>query len=309
MVGFSEENLGKGEWARIAKLTKSKVLLPKDSPEIAKELSASDCLLVKLGASVDKTMIDSAPILKYIGMFGTGYGRIDTAYARKKGITVCNIAGYSQEGVAELVFAMLLEHLRDLCRAKSQAKAGDYSEATFAGTEIMNKKFGVIGLGRNGRRVAEIAKNGFKANVRYWSRNRKPDAEETGTAYMEIDSLLKRSDFLSVNFALTPETEKFFDRNKMDLIKPGCVIVTTVQNEVFNFEALVQRLKKNDITFIMDHSDELTQDQARELSKYPNCIMYPPIGYITKEATSAKLGMFVDNLENFLDGKPFNKVN
>lgn len=141
MLGFSKNDLGEKEWERINKLCIRKVLLPSDSPDIAKELANADCLTVRLGATVDKSMIDQAPNIKYIGMFGTGYGRIDTGLAAKKGITVCNIAGYSREGVAELVFGMILEHIREIERGKSQARKGDYSEATFKVYEIKDKKF------------------------------------------------------------------------------------------------------------------------------------------------------------------------
>jgi len=309
MLGFSKDNLGTKEWSRIDKLSEQTALIANDTSDIAKHLSSTDCLLVKLGAAVDKEMIDSAPNLKYIGMFGTGYGRIDTVYAHKKGITVCNIAGYSREGVAELVFGMILEHLRELERAKSQARKGDYSEATFKGFEIKDKNFGVIGLGRNGSRVAEIARDGFQAKVSYWSRNRKKAPESKGIKYQSLESVLKQSDFISVNVAYVPETKDLLGQKEFNLIKPGCIVVSTIQNEVCDFDALVKRLKKNDITFILDHSDELTLEQAKELSKYKNCILYPPVGYITKEATEAKLGMFVDNLENFLKDKPTNKVN
>lgn len=309
MLGFSNSDLGKTEWNRIDKLCSQKVLLPSDSPDIAKQLSDADCLVVRLGATVNKSIIDKAPSLKYIGMFGTGYGRIDTAYAAKKGIVVCNIAGYSKEGVAEFVFGMILNQIREIERAKSQGRKGDYSESSFKGYEIKDKNFGVVGLGRNGSRVAEIAHAGFQAKVSYWSRNRKKVFEKKGIEYLELDSLLSQSDFLSVNIAYVPETKNFFDRQRINLIKPGCVVVTTVQNEVFDFDALEQRLNKNDIIFILDHSDELTPEQTKQLTKYKNCILYPPIGYITKEATLAKLGMFIDNLENFLKAKPTNKVN
>lgn len=309
MIGFSLENLGEKEWKRIDQLTEEKVILPADSPDISTHLTAADCILVKLGASVNKEMIDSMPNLKYIGMFGTGYGRIDTAYARGKGVAVCNIAGYSKEGVAELVFGMILDHIRELERAKSQARSGDYSEATFKGYEIKDKNFGVVGLGRNGQRVAEIAHQGFQANVIYWSKTRKTDIEQSGIKYQELNTILEQSDFLSVNLAYVPETESFFNQERINLIKPGCIIVSTVQNEVFDLKSLIERLKKNDMTFIFDHSDELTQEQAKELSRHKNCMMYPPIGYITKEATQAKLGMFVGNLENFISGKPQNVVN
>ena len=309
MLGFSNRDLGETEWDRIDNLCNQKVLLPADSADTAKQLSDTDCLFVKLGATVDKSIIDKTPSLKYVGMFGTGYGRIDTNYAARKGIAVCNIAGYSKEGVAEFVFGMIIDHLRELERAKSQARDGDYSESSFKGYEIKDKKFGVVGLGRNGSRIAEIAHSGFLAKVSYWSKNRKKVFEKKGIQYLEINSLLKQSDFLSINIAYVPETKNFFNRQRINLIKPGCVIVTTVQNEVFDFNALEQRLKKNDITFILDHSDELTSEQAKQLKKYKNCVLYPPIGYITKEATQAKLGMFVDNLENFLKEKPTNKVN
>lgn len=309
LLGFTKGNLGKSEWDRMAALCEKKVLLPSDSPDITKQLSDTDCLLVKLGASVDASLIDKAPSLRYIGMYGTGYGRIDTRYAATKGITVCNIAGYSTEGVAEFVFAMILERIRDMERAKSQARNGEYSESTFAGYEIQGKVFGVVGLGRIGGRVAHIAHDGFGAHVRYWSRSRKKTAEKSGIRYADLPSVLRQSDFLSVHLAYVPETKNFFTKQKINLIKPGCVVVSTVQNEVFDLDALADRLAKNDITFILDHSDELTPKQAKILTKYDNCILYPPIGYITKEATQLKLGMFVDNLENFLKGKPTNKVN
>lgn len=309
LLGFSAENLGTQEWNKIDQLSEDKILLTKDDPDISSQLASTDCLLVKLGASVDKNLIDDMPNLKYIGMFGTGYGRIDTSYASKKGITVCNIAGYSQEGVAELVFGMILEHIRELERAKSQAKGGDYSEITFQGHEIKGKNFGVIGLGRNGRRIAEIAHHGFGANVTYWSKTRKKDAEQGGISYQKLERLLEESDFISVNLASVPRTKDFFNNERINLVKPGCVVVSTVQNEVFDFKALLKRLEKKDITLIFDHPDELTPEQAKKLSKYKNCIMYPPIGYITKESTKAKLGMFMDNLENFLHNKPSNVVN
>ena len=308
MLGYTTNDLEKKEWDRIQKLTQQKVLLPKDSKDIEKNLATTDCLLVKLGATVDKTIIDNAPNLRYIGMLGTGYGRIDTVYATKKDITVCNIGGYSTEGVAELAFGLLLEHIRDIGRAKMQARNGDYSEATFQGYELKGKSFGVIGLGRIGGRIAEIAKNGFGAHVSYWSKHRKKDYEKKDIHYKTINALLKQSDFLSINLAFTPTTQKFLSKEKINLIKPYAIVINLAPMEVLDIDALIERLKKKDITFILDHSDELTKEEAKKLSKYTNCIMYPPIGYITKEATTLKLSMFVDNLENFLKGKPTNKV-
>jgi len=309
MVGYKNLDFNESEWKRLDAMCESKKLLPAGDVNITEELKTTNCLLVRLGATVDKTMIDAAPSLKYIGMYGTGYGRIDVVYAASKGIAVCNIVGYSSEGVAEFLFGILIDYLRELERAKTQARNGDYSETTFQGIEIKGKKFGVIGLGRIGGRIAEIALNGFSASTNYWSRNRKKNYEEMGIQYSNIDQLLSNSDFLSMNLALVPETNGFLDKDKIQKIKSGAVVINLAPMELVDINALIERLKGGDITFILDHSDELSPEQAKSLSQCKNCIMYPPIGYVTKEATSAKKGMFIDNLENFLMGQPTNKVN
>jgi D-3-phosphoglycerate dehydrogenase len=310
MVGFTEEDFATAEWKRIKDLCVQYVLIEKNSENIAKELVDTDCLLIKLGATVDKSMIDGAKSLKYIGMYGTGYGRIDTEYAKRKSITVCNIAGYSTNGVAELAFALILENIRDVSRAKINAKKGEYSEDSFSGYEISNKKFGIIGMGRIGARISEIASNGFGAEVLYWSKNRKTECETSSVSYVaDINELVANSDFISLNLAYNNETEKIFNNELIQKIKSGTVIINLSPMELIEIDALSTRLEKNDITFILDHSDELSESEANLLSKYDNCIMYPPIGYISDESTTGKKIMFVDNLQNYLEGKPSNKVN
>lgn len=309
LLGYSKENLGTNEWKRLEKLSDKVVLISKDDSQLRNKLKITECLLVKLGETVDKELIDASPDLKYIGMLGTGYGRIDTQYAASRKIVVCNIAGYSTEGVAELAFGLILEHIREIARAKTQAQNGNYSEAGFKVFEIKNKNFGIIGLGRIGARIAEIAAYGFGAKVSYWSRNRKKKIESGEIIYQNIDDLLKNSDFISLNLAFNPETKNFLDSSKIQLIKPGAIVINLAPMELVDVDVLEKRLQKEDLTFILDHSDELTVEQVKQLSKYKNCIMYPPIGYITREATEAKLKMFVDNVENFLKGTPSNKVN
>ena len=310
MIGIEQSTIFTEKWNRINELCEEIKVLPKDSSEIDNNLGDTDCILVTLGATIDKNMIDKAPNLKYIGTFSTGYGRVDDEYAASKGIAVCNISGYSTESVAELAFSVILENIRDISRAKIQAGNGDYSEATFKATEIANKNFGVIGLGNIGTRIAEIASNGFNANVMYYSRTRKMDRETEKILYQgNIKSLVEECDFLSINLAYNNETEKFLSAELVSAIKPGAVVVNLSPMELIDFEALLKRLQVGDITFIMDHSDELTKEQATELAKYSNCILYPPIGYISAEAKVLMQKIFVDNIQNYLEGNPTNKVN
>lgn len=308
LLGYSKDNFSEEEWKRIDSFCEKKVFATADDVQLDKYLADTDCLLVKLGASVDQKMIDAGPNLKYIGMLGTGYGRVNTKYAAQKDICVCNIAGYSTEGVAELAFGLILENIREISRAKEQAKVGNYSESGFQGYEIKGKKFGVIGLGRIGKRIAEIAQ-GFGADVSYWSANHKQEAEKNGIKYQEIEDLLSESDFISLNLAFNPETQNFLDSEKMNLVKPDAVMINLAPMELVEINALEEKLKTKTFTFIIDHSDELSADQAKLLAQYENCVMYAPIGYITKEATQAKTKMFIDNLDNFLKGQTTNKVN
>lgn len=295
-------------WKKIESLGNKIVFLPKDDPRFRKELADTDCLLVAFATSVDKGDIDSAPKLKYIGVAATAFGKIDSVYAKKKGIIVCNLKGYSTESVAEFIIAVILESTRNLEEGKIRGRAGNYSEAGISAMEIKDKIFGVIGLGDIGKRIADIAL-GFGADVRYWSRNRKKDYEEKGVTYEDLDELISEADYLSINLAQTKETEGIFNKTRFQKIKSGAIAINTCPMELIDIDSLERRLQKKDITFILDHSDEISENDLKKLSKYDNCIIYPPMAYISKEAGDNKKRIFVINIEAFLKGKPQNVVN
>ena len=307
---IKKENLEQHFWKRISEISEDRIFLTADSPDIRNVLPSVDCICTKgFVKKIDKETIDSAPNLKYIGVLATGYGKIDVEYAAKRGIVVTNVPGYATDAVAELVFGVILERLRDLSKAKKQAAEGNYSESEFFNTsEIKGKRFGIIGLGRIGSRVAEIAL-GFGAEVLYWSRKRKKELESKGAQFSDIEGLISSSDFISIHLALNKDTENVLNESLIQKIRHATIVVNLAPNELVDLEALGKRLNKGDITYILDHSDELSQEQASNLSKYKNCIFYPPIGYTTKEASLAKQEIFVQNMENFQKGSYTNKVN
>lgn len=307
-INVDEAQLSPSHLAIIDTLSKKRIHLAKDSNKIVENLNDTDCLLVGFGVKIDKNTIDNTPNLKYIGMFGTGYGNIDAKYAKSKKIVVCNVPNYSTESVAELVFAVILEQLRELETAKKQARNKNYSDAGFSPTEIKNKKFGILGLGNIGKRVAELALC-FGADIGYWSKNRKIDIESKGITYENADDLISKSDFLTLHLSHTNDTENFLDKNRIQKIKKGAIVINTSPMELVDINALEIRLKSKDITFILDHSDEMTKENLEMLSKYPNCIIYPPIGCITKEAEINKQEIFVKNIKNFVRDTPTNNVN
>lgn len=307
-VNIKESALDKEYWEKLDSITESKAFLPKDSPQIIQELKDTDCLLVGFATPVTKEHIDAAPQLKYIGTLAVAYHKIDTKYAKQKGIPVTNIAGYCTESVAEFIIAAILNEIRQLDEGKERSRNKNYDFAGMSASEIKGKVFGVFGLGNIGTRTAELAQ-GFGADVRYWNRTRKKDFEAKGIKYEDKDALFKNADFISINFAHNPETDRFLDEKAFSEIKPGAIVVNTVPMETTDIVALENRLKKNDMIFILDHSDEMKQEDLDKLRQYKNCIVYPPIAFISKEARVNKQNLFVGNIENFLDGKPTNVVN
>jgi len=298
VTGFDRSNLDKDVWQQINKLTEAIVFEPQKDV---------DCLFCRFN-KVDKNLINSLPNLKFIALLATGTGTVDLDYAKSKKIIVSNIPGYCTQSVAEYVFGLILERIRGLERAKQTARKGDFSGNGFSATEIAGKKFGVIGLGRIGRRVAEIAA-GFGAKTYYWSKHRKSDAEKSGLRYESLDKLVASSDFLSLHTLTSKETEKILNAKRLSLIKKGAMLVNVSGMELVDLPALEKRLNRGDITFIFDHPDEMDKKDVTRLSGYKNCIVYPPVGFITNEARVNKQAIFVANLKNFLQGKPSNRVN
>jgi len=132
-IGIGEASLSADYWKKLDSLAEKRISLAKDSPEIKDQLKDTDCLLVNPFAfKVEKEHIDAAPKLKYIGVLATAYGKVDYEYAATKNIAVCNIPGYSTEAVAELAFGVILEHIRDLERAKAQARGGIIRKQPFS---------------------------------------------------------------------------------------------------------------------------------------------------------------------------------
>lgn len=307
-INIKESDLDRESWVKLGSIIQHKVFLTKDDPKIIQELKDTDCLLVGFAVPVTKEHINSAPHLKYIGTLAVAYHKIDTKYAREKGIPVTNIAGYCTDSVAEFIIAAILNEIRQLDEGKERSRNKNYDFVGMSASEIKGKIFGVFGLGNIGFRTAELAK-GFGADVRYWNRTRKKDHESKGIKYEDKDALLKSADFISLNFAHTPETDKFLDKSAFSKIKTGAIVVNTVPIETTDLDALEERLRKKDMIFILDHSDEMKQEDLDKLGKHKNCIIYPPIAFISKEARMNKQRLFIDNLNNFLKNKPTNVVN
>ena len=308
LINVEKALLDDAAWNDLVSLAEKYVALPKDDPRIMDELKDTDCLLTGYAIPVTREHIDAAPNLKYIGTFAIAFHAIDTVAARERGIPVTNLAGYCTESVAEFIIAVLLNEMRHLDEGKERVRNNSYEFGRLNISEIKGKTFGIFGLGGIGARVAELAQ-GFGAHVCYWSRTRKESVEAKDMSYKEKDVLLSEADFISLNFAHTPETDTFLDEHAFSLIKPGAIIICTVPIETVNLDALENRLKKNDVVFITDHAEQLNASDPTRFRAYPNCIQYPAIAFNSIEAKKNMRKLFVGNITNYLNGTQTNVVN
>ncbi len=306
LIDFQEGDIPDKYFNKLKKSLESYEMVTRDkAPNFVGD---SDCFLVKISTKIDKELIDSAPNLKYIGVLSTAYDAIDAKYAREKGVDVCNLGGYSTEAVAEFAIAALLEVVRELTRAKEQEQNQDYSFNKFMCSELKDKVLGVIGAGKIGGRIAEIA-NGFGMKVKYFSRSKKPNLDKFGAIKEELDKVISDSDYLALALVLNDETREILSKEKLDMIKKDVILVNIAPMELLDKDAVLEKTNRGDFTLIFDHSDDITPGLAKKFLGSKGCIVYPPVAFRTDEANIAKLTIFVENVEKFLSGKPINVVN
>ncbi|MBI4999746.1 hypothetical protein HZB97_03180, partial [Candidatus Gottesmanbacteria bacterium] len=302
-VDFKESDIAPQYFARIKKLFKSVQFISRDDPRLLSQLKDAEIILCKISTKIDKGVINAASKLKYVGVCSTAFDAIEAKYARSKNITVCNLGGYSTEAVAEFFFATLFEQIRELERAKQQARKEDYFFDKFMGIELKNRTLGVVGAGKIGSRIAEIGL-GIGMKVIYFSRKNKPEIERLGAEKKNLDRVLSESDFVSSNLALNKETEGIISKKKINLLKKNCIFINLAPPKLIDQEAMMEKAAKGEIIFIFDHSDDIESSLAKRFLKTKNCIVYPPVAFRTEEVNTARWETFVSNIENFVKGKP-----
>lgn len=260
---------------------------------------------------IDKTVINACPKLKYIGLFATGYNNIDTAYAAEKGITVCNVAGYSTDAVAQHVFSFILYVSSSLGKYVSSVNDGDWKKCKsfcyypFPITELKGKTLGILGYGSIGKRVAEIGEV-FGMNVIVHSRRNNGCPYE----FVTKDELFSRSDYLTVHCPLNSETAKIVDRKMISLMKKTAVLINTARGGVVDEEALAEALTSGKIyAACVDTISVEPMPSDSVLFGIENCYITPHVAWAAKETRQRLVNIAAENIVAFLKGNPQNKVN
>jgi D-3-phosphoglycerate dehydrogenase len=280
---------------------------PRDAVELLDRIRGAAGVI--LGWDLAPDVMREAAGLKVVSYLGTGVAKfVDLGLARELGITVCNVPGYGDNAVAEHTLALLLAVVRKVALLDRQMHDGHWKEPLPA-IELRGRTIGIIGLGGIGARMAVIA-NGLGMRVLSWTRKPSPAREAAhGVRFVELDALLRESEIVSLHLALTPETRQLLDARRLDLLKPGAVIVNTARAELVDEAALIERLNSGRIAGA--GIDVFTAEPLPKEHLYAGIetvVLTPHVAYNTTDAAHALLDIAIKNLTDYFAGKPSNAV-
>ena len=278
--------------------------------EVAEAIADADMVVV------NKTILDAhslrlAKKLKYIGLFATGYNNIDIEYCRAHGITVCNAGSYSTDAVAQQTFALILEHYNHVALYDRYVHDGlwkrspTFSPFVYPLNELCGKTIGIVGLGSIGKAVAKIA-NAFNMRVLAYNRS---ERHVDGVEQVGFDTLLDESDIVTVHCPLNPDSQDSFNKDTFAKMKPGALFVNTARGGVMVERDLYDALESGHLGGAC--IDVLRVEPMEEdciLMEAKNCIMTPHIAWAPLETRQRLMQIVADNIANFLNGTPTNRV-
>ncbi|HIE14045.1 TPA: D-glycerate dehydrogenase [Candidatus Bathyarchaeota archaeon] len=278
-----------------------------------KEIDGLCCLLTD---KIDREVIEAAgERLKVISQVAVGYDNIDVQAATERGIYVTNTPGVLTETTADFAFALLMATARRIPEADRYVRDGKWKIPwglmMFLGQDIWGKTIGIIGLGRIGSAVARRAK-GMNMRILYYDVRRNEELErELGIEYVDLDTLLKESDFVTIHVPLLPSTRHLINEDKLRLMKKNAVLINTSRGPVIDEKALYQALKEGWIWAAgLDVWTEEPTDPDNPLLKLENVVATPHIASASIETRTKMAMMAVQNIIATLEGKvPPNLVN
>lgn len=264
---------------------------------------------------MNEEVLSGASALKMIAVTATGYNNIDLVYAKKRGITVANVAGYSTQSVIQHTFALCFYLLEKLSYYDNYVKSGEYNNCPcfthFAAkfNELAGKTWGIIGLGAIGRGVAGIAES-FGCKVIYYSAS--GHTYDVPYKRVEFDELLALSDVLSIHAPLNEFTENLMNASAFEKMKNTAVLINVGRGPIVNEADLADALNKNKIAAA--GLDVLTREPIEagnplnSIKDSTKLIVTPHIAWATVEARTRLMNEVYENIKAFTEGKERNTV-
>ena len=301
------------------------------SPTNVKSFADAEVISTAGNSKLNAEVLKVFGRLRLIATRSTGFDHIDLSYCQDAGVSICNVPDYGDPTVAEYAFALLLAFSRNIPEAVGRARRGDFSQAALRGFDLDGKVIGVVGVGRIGRRMIQIAKGFGMTALGFDAR---PDRElETrlGMRFVSLDEMLETCDVLSLHVPGGPGTRGLISARKLALMKSSAVLINTARGDVIDAEALIQALAEKRIAgaaldvfsqepqlhdeaqiFRSGASPDLAGFRAlaadHALLACPNVLASAHIAYDTREAVARILECTLANIVAFEAGQPRNLV-
>ena len=273
---------------------------------LLKKVKDCTALIPLLTEKVDKELIDSMPKCKIIANYAVGYNNIDLQYAKLKNIVVTNTPDVLTDSTADLTMALALACARRLSEGERMIHEGKYKgwkPNLLLGTELKGKTFGIIGAGRIGTAVARRAA-GFGVKILYSDELKNKELEkQSGVKKVAAETLLKKSDFVSIHLPLNKNTNKYLNGERLALLKSDAILINTSRGEIIDEKELIKIIKSGKVKAVGLDVFENEPFVNKELLKFKNVIILPHLGSATTEARSAMAELAVKNVINVLKGK------
>lgn len=262
---------------------------------------------------LNREHITRLPKLRYISVLATGTNVVDLAAARERGIPVSNVPAYSTMSVAQATFALLLElthhtgHHAQAVREGRWSQCPDFSFHDFPLVELAGLTMGVVGFGSIGRAVAEIAR-AFGMDV--LAHNPSPKPAPPGVRFVDVETLFRHSDVVSLHCPLTPQTRGLVNAARLALMKPTAFLLNTSRGPVVDEQALAAALNEGRLAGAgLDVLSVEPPPPDNPLLRARNCIITPHYAWATGAARRRLMQVTVENVRAFLAGHPQNVVN
>jgi glycerate dehydrogenase len=260
-----------------------------------------------------RDVLAALPGLRYVGVLATGYNVVDVAAATELGIVVTNVPTYGTDSVAQMVFAHLLNLTQHVAHHAQTTAAGRWTDSPdfcywdFPLIELAGLKMGIVGFGRIGRRVAQLAR-AFGMHV--LAHDVHPITDDPETQAADLDTIFRECDVVSLHCPLTAENRGLVDRRRLGLMKPTALLINTSRGPLIDEQALADALASGRIAGA--GLDVLAVEPPaidQRLLSARNCFVTPHIAWATRAARARLLDITVENIRAFLAGHPQNAIN
>ena len=276
--------------------------------EVIERIKEADIIITNK-CLLTEEVLQYASKVKLICITATGVNNVDLDYCHRRGITVCNVAGYSSLSVAQHTFALALELLHKNSYYHNYVQSGQYSESGMFSHigprfyELHEKTWGIIGMGNIGRTVAKIAE-AFGCQVQYYSTSGKNTKQD----YLSVDleTLLKTSDIVSIHCPLNEQTKGLIGEESFKLMKKEAILINVGRGGIVDEEALVEALQNNEIAGagldVFEREPLAKESPLLQINDASKLLMTPHIAWATVEARNRLFDLVVDNIQGFLKG-------